>query len=447
MSLSASSRAIRIASPATYKPMRFDELPGWPASSNAALSTHQGRSSSPASTWERALQKSEGQWRRHASVGICSLPSPSQDCTFGFKGRWRLPQGSEANASTSCVALCRGCTRCMFISLNLRTMDCAWFHFCDVTRLTQGWAAGYLSAAVARPKPRPEELVEGASGYCAATSFAGRGGDCLHGTSGWWPLSGVHTIGGWLTTARACQMLCEKCESCRYFATSLHGLECQWFAACDLDALEGPSSGYRTFSRHATLKLEDSNVYFPQQAEEDRVAVNHEWVDRCASSLKLHACRWGNCPGQEWSIDVLPLAGRLLAALLRRPKALVIVGDSVTRDLFILMSCVLLPHLRTYPDLMRNKHAGRKGFLTLATYARDEPLLYFSWMHSEWAENTLEIIRRASLVILAGGSHFQEGAAQTAYLEGWLATMLPGYAAGAGEITPGPALLQELDDA
>lgn len=64
-------------------------------------------------------------------VGYCGVtPFNVGDCTGGQKGSW-----AELHSMDECVAACRGCPRCNFVSFSLANRDCSWFHRCSMHRL------------------------------------------------------------------------------------------------------------------------------------------------------------------------------------------------------------------------------------------------------------------------------------------------------------------------
>lgn len=105
--------------------------------------------------------------KRHAgwSAGYCekTAPGPSGDtvgdCTAGNKGFWELKNASSRKrwdaAATACRRLCKACSRCRFISISLKYMECDWFHKCDMAQLQLepvGFqTAFHLHAASSRP--------------------------------------------------------------------------------------------------------------------------------------------------------------------------------------------------------------------------------------------------------------------------------------------------------
>ena len=56
------------------------------------------------------------------------------DCDLGDKGWIGLrPSQSRSwdSARRACVAACRDCDRCRFVSFSLQYKDCSWYHSCE----------------------------------------------------------------------------------------------------------------------------------------------------------------------------------------------------------------------------------------------------------------------------------------------------------------------------
>ena len=95
-------------------------------------------------------------------VGYCATTEDGpSNCAAGDSGAWSLDElpgrphagrgmTSEAHLE-ACVAKCRACVRCHFVSMSVDHHECSWFHACDVDRL--GYAFGgetYVTVRVAR---------------------------------------------------------------------------------------------------------------------------------------------------------------------------------------------------------------------------------------------------------------------------------------------------------
>jgi hypothetical protein len=87
------------------------------------------------------------------ATGYCAVTrgGPS-DCAAGSMGSWRLSAEARKRwrldaALAECVARCRGCERCRYISVSARHGDCSWTHECDLDGLKRD-VAGFKSLRV-----------------------------------------------------------------------------------------------------------------------------------------------------------------------------------------------------------------------------------------------------------------------------------------------------------
>ena len=75
-------------------------------------------------------------------------------CTTGVKGSWNT-DAYNIRSMGDCVARCRGCSRCRYVSLSLAAahQDCSWYAACDLRRLIAAPRTGpdYASVAVRKP--------------------------------------------------------------------------------------------------------------------------------------------------------------------------------------------------------------------------------------------------------------------------------------------------------
>lgn len=69
-------------------------------------------------------------------VGFCDYTPPGRgDCLAGDKGSF------DTGEPLKCLALCRGCARCRFVSVSRAHKDCSWFHSCH--RLESSKSGGH----------------------------------------------------------------------------------------------------------------------------------------------------------------------------------------------------------------------------------------------------------------------------------------------------------------
>ena len=98
------------------------------------------------------------------------------DCAHGSSGSWRIGDGaSRVRDVAGCVARCRGCGRCRYVSVSLREGDCSWYHACDMDALLTEFALEHHSYAVVVGAPRstsPARAPEVATTAAAATAAA-----------------------------------------------------------------------------------------------------------------------------------------------------------------------------------------------------------------------------------------------------------------------------------
>jgi len=84
-----------------------------------------------------------------AHPGFCDATSDEQqsDCQHGRKGvLGLLPReaGNAVSAARACLARCRECTSCRYISVSTKWADCSWYAHCNLSRLGQS-VDGFVS--------------------------------------------------------------------------------------------------------------------------------------------------------------------------------------------------------------------------------------------------------------------------------------------------------------
>ena len=100
--------------------------------------------------WPRT--DSEGSQR-----GLCAETTfDPGDCKGGLSGSWEPGASSGVHSLADCVAACKCCSACRFISFSAANKDCSWYRSCDLSGLTtDGVAAGYVTLAVHKARAPP----------------------------------------------------------------------------------------------------------------------------------------------------------------------------------------------------------------------------------------------------------------------------------------------------
>ena len=76
--------------------------------------------------------------------GICDTTSFSdapfsESCERDFKGAWDVRDNQyRLRGIDDCVALCRRCFRCAFVSFSAENHDCSWYQTCYLSNLLKG---------------------------------------------------------------------------------------------------------------------------------------------------------------------------------------------------------------------------------------------------------------------------------------------------------------------
>ena len=105
------------------------------------------------------------------------------------------------------------------------------------------------------------------------------------------------------------------------------------------------------------------------------------WVTTCRQRAKLDASRWGNCPDKPE--PPLPEVATPLLRWVRAQQRVVLFGDSLMRDWFTLMVCLLIgasPTARVTP--MPGPHFGLHGAIVLEL--PEGATLTFVWQRKEF---------------------------------------------------------------
>lgn len=72
-----------------------------------------------------------------ARTGYCAWTEPGRaSCRTADKGTWNADL-HNIRSMADCVAKCRGCANCRYVSLSLAPAhrDCSWYRACDLSRL------------------------------------------------------------------------------------------------------------------------------------------------------------------------------------------------------------------------------------------------------------------------------------------------------------------------
>ncbi len=80
------------------------------------------------------------EWLTSARTGYCTETQDGDvgDCDLGDYGAFGLQRNETSSwdvAAAACRRKCSGCARCNYISLALTTLDCSWYHCCDLNSL------------------------------------------------------------------------------------------------------------------------------------------------------------------------------------------------------------------------------------------------------------------------------------------------------------------------
>ena len=110
-------------------------------------------------------------------VGICGETSVGEgDCARGWWGSWR---GADYGVSLrgeegrrNCLALCRQCARCAFISYSHANDDCSWYAQCPLPLVSGGGASSFVTIAAPWAVPPPLSSPPAMHPY-SATSLPG----------------------------------------------------------------------------------------------------------------------------------------------------------------------------------------------------------------------------------------------------------------------------------
>ena len=185
--------------------------------------------------------------------GYCATTEATRlDCPRAAKsGSWSLQKYGIRDLD-GCVAKCRTCARCFWVSLSVQNDDCSFYRHCSLplqlkfngeryrtVRVRNASTRHSSLAPVTRPAPR--ELV----GHCPGPQPAAGDaeGDCtLAGSSGVWTASasGARDLEG-------CASLCRLCDRCRFVSFSADVDECRWYRSCELPlAMDPYALSYRT---------------------------------------------------------------------------------------------------------------------------------------------------------------------------------------------------------
>jgi len=95
---------------------------------------------------------------RHWSTGHCGV-TESRSCNDRSASQGSFPLVNYSRAA--CIAKCRACPRCRYISFSAENKDCSFYRWCDLEHLYTGLYGGstFVSAAVRKPKRSLMRLV------------------------------------------------------------------------------------------------------------------------------------------------------------------------------------------------------------------------------------------------------------------------------------------------
>ena len=84
--------------------------------------------------------------------GACGATENGGDCATDDQGAW--PMSPPKHSLATCIAMCRCCERCRYISFSAENKDCSWFAACRMDRLTQPNTGGTTHLAYTSVKVR-----------------------------------------------------------------------------------------------------------------------------------------------------------------------------------------------------------------------------------------------------------------------------------------------------
>ena len=73
-------------------------------------------------------------------IGACGATENGGDCDTDDQGAW--PMAPPRHSLATCIAMCRCCERCHYISYSAQHEDCSWFTACQLSNLQQPATAG-----------------------------------------------------------------------------------------------------------------------------------------------------------------------------------------------------------------------------------------------------------------------------------------------------------------
>ena len=160
----------------------------------------------------------------------------------------------------------------------------------------------------------------------------------------------------------------------------------------DAEKVDGVATGVATGVANGVANsaaLEDSHVQTP-------------WLATCRQRTSLHASRWGNCPGKPE--PPLPELATPLLRWVRAQQRVVLFGDSLMRDWFTMMVCLLIGASPTAQvTLMSGPHFGLHGVIVLEL--PEGATLTFVW--HQWDRKEFLPVNESSPLAL----HTKEGLA------------------------------------
>ena len=221
-------------------------------------------------------------------VGYCGVTADEGDCARSDKGSWALGK-YQIRHLVECVARCRGCARCRYVSYSPAHDECAWYHSCRMpletayqgdtyqtlrverTNAVQPAMAAFRLAVRSRQQVmtavgsvpagrrlglRPQDVAAGDRaeggwrvGYCE--EVAANVGDCTSSTFGNWQIP--QRAAGSRESAKAfCVGRCAECARCAYVSVSSEWHDCSWFAHCDLSRLKTGVRGFESIAISAS---------------------------------------------------------------------------------------------------------------------------------------------------------------------------------------------------
>lgn len=224
--------------------------------------------------------------------------------------------------------------------------------------------------------------------------------------------------GSWrIWGADDCIARCASCKQCNFVSVGTDG-DCSWYQSCNtLHSTDGGPGAPEL--RSETYRVRDKRGLLSS----NHIGSGLMWIEQCAKAFSLHPMRWNNCAVSA-NDRVRPQLARTLLKTFRRrsstgaPLRLVLVGDSVVRDMFTLLACLLVPEMRLPPRTMHGVDVGRnaEGPVQLELLSSNSSISFVWFWEGEHSQpmtaatraTTQRILSEATAIVFSAGAHFRE---------------------------------------